>query len=440
MKKSTYILLSVILSIPLLCGCNLNDSCTDHSVSPETVSQSSEISLDSSDISISDQSSETVSEADSSEEASFTESSEETSQVSADESSEEPKNYISEIYKLEEKYFVSKLPENELRAFSVLYHTALNFDYEAVFDEPLPEDRFECLMWYLNYDCPELINLKGDYSPRYSEEEYNMVQGVGLYYNMQSSEYENCMKELEDYFSALKNETSAMGDFEKEKYVFDKIFSECTFDDYAEKAGSAYGALIEHHGRCEGISKSFAWCMHELGIECLTVAGNPLWSNTGAYSSHSWNIIKIADHYYHVDIAADSMKVSEDEFALPLYGFFNMDDDLMSRSRSIYNYFTDAGLPVCDSLLLNYHVMNGLYISETDDAETRFIEILRGHYAFGEINSISIRFESKEDYNDFVTNGSSRFKQFEAEEGQIPCSDTIYYNDAQITAALYTTP
>lgn len=427
MKKLIYIFVSVILAIPYVCGCS-NDPSVE---SKETSGTSGGIS--------SEAHSEITSES-SYEAESDIESSENFSQISDEESSGMSGDYISEIYKLEEKYFVSKLSEGELKAFASLYHTALNFENDAVFDEPLPGESVDRLMWYLNYDCPELIHLKGDYYPEQSKTDSNLITGVMLYYNMNNSEYDECMKKLQDYFADLKKETAEMGDFEKEKYVFDKIFSECTFDDYYEKAGSAYGALIEHRGRCEGISKSFTWCMHELGIECLTVAGTPFWENTGAYPSHSWNIVKIDGHYYHTDIAADSMKSSEDSFAIPLYGFFNMDDKLMSKSRSIHSYFTDVGVPECDSLEYNYHVMNGLYISEKDDAEARFKEILGSSYTPGEINTISIRFESKDDYNDFAANGCSRFEEFESEAGREPCKSTIYYNDAQITAALYTTP
>ena len=456
MKKVSLIIISIILSISFFGGCSRNDNSSGSSFFPSE--RSEEISVPVSEEESGEDPEKTSSEAseevssepseeeseDVSESEDSGQSSEPSAEISGDVSGEESKlpyeDYISEIYDIKNKYFVRRLSENELNVFAAMYHAALNFENQVDFGTTLPEDDLDRLMWYINYDCPELIHLKGDYSPRSSAEISGHVSGVGLYFNMQQDEYSECMSNLGAYFEKLRKETENMDEFEKEKYVFDKIFSECVFDDYAEKAGSAYGALIEHRGRCEGISKAFSWCMHEIGIECLTVAGEPLWENDGAYPSHSWNIVKILGNYYHTDIAADNLKLSEDSFAVPLYGFFNMDDEMMSRSRRVNSFFAYYELPVCDTLELNYHIMNGLYVAADEDPELRLKEILAKKYIPGEENTISIRFETKEAYDDFVMNGCDRFEEFEAETGNFSGSDTIYYNNVQNTAALYITP
>ena len=172
------------------------------------------------------------------------------------------------------------------------------------------------------------------------------------------------------------------------------------FEEMTENSGSVYGALIEHHARCEGVSKAFAWCMNETGIECHTVAGTPLWENSNRYSSHSWNIIKLGTQYYHVDIAADNMRTTDAEETLPLYAFLNSDDRQIYSTRTAGQYFSELGLPVCSDVRYNYHVMNGQLIpscgspEETENAVTALIGQKLSADSKG---LVSIRFESRDD-------------------------------------------
>ena len=102
-------------------------------------------------------------------------------------------------------------------------------------------------MWLLNYDCPELIHVKGDYMPSYSND--GRIVSVRLYYNMESSEYISCFEAVAGYFDQLRTETDGMDEMEKELYVFDKLLSETVFTETTERAGSVYGALIEEDAR-----------------------------------------------------------------------------------------------------------------------------------------------------------------------------------------------
>ena len=196
------------------------------------------------------------------------------------------------------------------------------------------------LMQLLNYDCPELINVTGDYSPIYIGNDDRYVSGVGLYYNMDNQEYEKCRNELSDFIDDMKSSLEGKSDYEKEKYVYDYIFDNCMYDEYTDNSGSVYGALIEHKARCEGISKSFMLCMRELGIDCITVVGVPLWENNGAYSNHSWNIVKVDGNWYHVDITADNVSDEFNPDTSPLYGFMNSDDEFTYQSRELISDFS----------------------------------------------------------------------------------------------------
>lgn len=84
----------------------------------------------------------------------------------------------------------------------------------------------------------------------------------------------------------------------------------------AALGGSAYGALVDGLADSHGIALAYSMLCREAGIECLVVRG--------AYDKidHSWNLIRLGDQYYHVDVSADS--------ALGITGAFGRSDVQMS--------------------------------------------------------------------------------------------------------------
>lgn len=60
---------------------------------------------------------------------------------------------------------------------------------------------------------------------------------------------------------------------------------------------TAYHALIEESANSRGISCAFKALCDNLGIECLIVSGRL------EKQDHYWNIVKIEDAYYHVDVS-----------------------------------------------------------------------------------------------------------------------------------------
>ncbi len=412
MKKAALIVISLLTAAVILGGCSNN-----------------------SEVSSSNESSENQS--------SYQDSaSEESPEINEEESEEEsdPEEDASTIYQLKTKYYVKQLSDDELRAFAKMYNTALRFGDTAEFRDTISSDTLDKLMWFLNYECPELIHLKGDYAPIYTDNEQQNVSGVRLYYCMEEDEYKENFKKLITFFGKLKTDTEGKTDYEKEKYVYDLIYRDCVYDESSPNAGSVYGALIERRGRCEGISKSFMWCMRELDFECLTVVGIPQWDTGAVYSTHSWNIIKLGDDYYHVDLAADNLQSDTVKDNPPLYGFFNVDDDYIYATRTPDSYYTAMGLPECKADEYNYHKMNGLYIEGESNVQERFDEILEANYTDGAVNNISIKLESEEDYQDSLDKWETWLNNFAVSRGYPGFSDTIYYNSVAKAVIVHTEP
>jgi hypothetical protein len=82
-----------------------------------------------------------------------------------------------------------------------------------------------------------------------------------------------------------------------------------------ELGSSAYGALVEGVADSYGIALAYSALCREAGIECIVVKG------TYDKADHCWNIIKLGESYYHVDVSADSV--------LGITGAFGCSDDQM---------------------------------------------------------------------------------------------------------------
>lgn len=69
----------------------------------------------------------------------------------------------------------------------------------------------------------------------------------------------------------------------------------CTYATDGE--GTAYHALIEGHSDSQGISCAFKALCDRMGVECMVVSGKM------DKQTYFWNIVKIEDAYYHIDIS-----------------------------------------------------------------------------------------------------------------------------------------
>lgn len=348
----------------------------------------------------------------------------------------EKNNDASKIYQLGKKYFVSRLNNNDMNAFEDIYTAVLNFEERVVFRNSISSDTLDNLMLLINYDCPELIHLKGDYAPIYTDETEQNTSAVALYYNMDINAYKKNLNDIQKYFNSLRAILKGKDEYECEKYIYNQIFTNCIYDENSENSGSVYGALIEHKARCEGISKAFMWCMRELGYECITVVGIPGWSVNSAYSTHSWNILNIDGKWYHIDITVDNLNTDPSENNPPLYGFFNTDDSFTYKSRALVPYYASFDLPKCEDNSLNYHQLNDLIVSSGSDIEKRLYEILDTHFTPNITNVISIKLESINDFNKALGLWQRWADKYIDDNNLGAYDNTVYYNQISSTVVI----
>ena len=90
-------------------------------------------------------------------------------------------------------------------------------------------------------------------------------------------------------------------------------------------AHNILGMLLFKKGVCETYSKLFKLLCDHIGIECLVVKG------TGINGSHSWNIVKIDDSWYGIDLTYDDTNNAN------IYDYFLMTSNEMSGIYTPYS-------------------------------------------------------------------------------------------------------
>ena len=114
-------------------------------------------------------------------------------------------------------------------------------------------------------------------------------------------------------------------------------------------------SIINQHDRiireavCDGYARAFQYLMGQAGLQCLLVRGN------AGGEGHAWNVARINDAYYQVDVTWDD-PVGMDDPDYVYYGYLNLTDADMTRDHTPE---TEIPLPVCAATADNYFLRGG---------------------------------------------------------------------------------
>ena len=191
-----------------------------------------------------------------------------------------------------------------------------------------------------------------------------------------------------DYYSrGLEDKT----DIEKEIIIHDRISNDVTYykeEDIPRKYHTAEGTLLEGIGVCDSFSKAYQLVLNKVGIESIIVLGD---LND---SPHAWNMVKIGDNWYHVDIT--SSHSIYDEAGIINHAYFNLTTE---AEKAFVTLDDESIIPQTYSNDYNYYRYYDLVIEESDDIDDKLKQIYDHFYGL--------------DYIEFYINGdvSSKITQ-----------------------------
>ena len=215
--------------------------------------------------------------------------------------------------------YYSMLDEKSKEIYKKTYANALEYNSSFLVTNGASIDEARSAVEALFNDHPEIFWIETQYSYLYTEK--NICVQIKLNYSLGSEEIPSARARFEAAAQLIINEAAALSsDYEKEKFVHDSIIKSTDYDVEAEMSQSAYSVLVSGKSVCAGYSRAFQYIMQRLEIPTYYVIG---------YSdgNHAWNIVKLDDGYYNVDVTWDS--------SWPIsYTYFNRTDSDFAETHT----------------------------------------------------------------------------------------------------------
>lgn len=197
--------------------------------------------------------------------------------------------------------------------------------------EQITSDQLKNVFLAVYNDHPELFWLETAYSCKYLRD--GRCVEICLEFNRTAQSLEQARTVFEENASQIVSEARNLpGDYEKERFVHDRLIERVSYHSGAEMNQSAYSALVNGQSVCAGYARAFQYLLQQLGIPCYYCTGY-------AGEAHAWNIVSLDDGYYNVDATWDDSNGGR-------YDYFNKTDADYANSHirqelSVY-------LPTCD--------------------------------------------------------------------------------------------
>lgn len=260
----------------------------------------------------------------------------------------------------EDRYFLSALDDRRLGAVCDIYEAAMDFEDSCGLSRLTSEELGQVLT-LMAAECPELFQLNSTGSFTGLTDRSGRFVSLDLTYLMDKSEYEKRRRECEDVLAGFARDTAGLAPEERERFVFDAVAASCRYDLASPCAGTAWGALIDHRAKCDGVSAAFKWAMEALGIPCVTLTADVV----GGVVGHAWNAVELDGVWYRVDLT-QSTRIAEFENAGltdVIYYAFNISDDFVTERYAVLDAFASVRpLPACTTMDRSYYALHGLFI------------------------------------------------------------------------------
>ncbi len=234
-------------------------------------------------------------------------------------------------FSAEEYPYYQMLSENQQSVYRQIYANAQNLTEKFAPEKTVSASDVKIAFEAVIGDHPEMFWLETGYSSKY------LVNGqcveIDLKYNSTADDLESAKQRLDAAAQNLITGADSLdSNYEKEKYVHDALASAVTYDLTADMNQSAYSALVNGKSVCAGYARAYQYLLQQLGIPCYYCTG---------YSGgdHAWNIVKLDDGYYNVD-------VTWDDAAAIRYDYFNKTDADFASTHVRQNL--SVYLPACN--------------------------------------------------------------------------------------------
>lgn len=248
----------------------------------------------------------------------------------------ESRNFENILGDLERKWAYGTLSEKQRNAYAEILEGALeNSSSISLYDLNITSNDLQTAFWACDYDNPQLLNVDNGYQYTYSG---SRIYSVTLLYCKNASQTSAALKNVESKTADVIAQAKKLpNDYERVKLFHDYIINRTVY------TASGYISIAETDGPvlygkalCEGYSRAFEYLCQSVGIECVCISGTAR-SSLGS-GGHMWNMVKLDDKWYHVDVTWDDPITTSGEQVLE-YDYFLLSDSQIKKDHTVKTYF-----------------------------------------------------------------------------------------------------
>ena len=273
-----------------------------------------------------------------------------------------------------DSYYYNFLSDDQKRIYESIANGVKNFQSEFVVRDYVADDKDKfasevsiAIEAFIN-DHPEVFYLESEYSSYIISSFDGNIGYIRLNYTEDSIENFNQKIELmsqkiDEYLEGL----DGLNEYEKELEIHDRLSYSVEYSHLEElprEYHTAEGSLLEGVGVCDSFAKALQLIYSRAGIDSIIVLG----SLDG--NPHAWNMVKINNEWYHVDLTS-SHSIYE-ETGIVNHAYFNLDTESEKRFASLDS---EELIPEAYQNTYNYYNYNELVISNDDDIYQRLSDI-----------------------------------------------------------------
>lgn len=234
--------------------------------------------------------------------------------------------------------YYEMLSDKEKDLYKQIYANADNLKRTFIPRQSVTKDELEETIIAVYNDSPELFWIDTSYSYKYLIS--GKIAQVTLNYNITANDIDSSKYLFNQATNKIISQANSYSNnYEKEKFVHDYILEKNVYDIDNELNQSAYSAIVNGKTVCAGYSRAFQYIMNKLNITTYYVTG------TSQGENHAWNIIKLGNGYYNIDLTWDDGKIIT-------YKYFNKTDSEFSSTHERSE--KSLNLPSCNATIYKY--------------------------------------------------------------------------------------
>ena len=274
-----------------------------------------------------------------------------------------------------DRYYYNRLSNKEKSIYNQLYKSIIDLQPVAKVTGCMAMPVIQKIIEAITNDNPHLYYFN---QTEIRVQMSALCSNIYLTYFFSKSEIVSYNKQIEDAVNKIVKRLqleTAGSEYEIEKRVHDTLASHLEYDHSAigtnnkrhlEISHSIVCVFIEKKAVCEGIAKAAKILLNTANIHCIVVTGN---STLEKHGGHAWNIVRINNSAYHLDITWDIANSTKKHIN---YDYFNLNDIEISKDHSDFK-----NVPPCSSSEANYYNIENLIFSDILTAKKHIKKLIK---------------------------------------------------------------